>query len=184
LTKINPGSKSDTIAPEFEDLTPPPGESKDEAIIRLRKEGKGYRDIQRELGVGQGRIAEVLKKAHLLGDQRRREEAKKVALLFDEDLIGSFIEIPFDFFAKRYGDFWKLTQDEKKKLTLLTNKVSSKWLPLWLERFADEAALILTFSMVVYPRWLQMKKIEEEKGKSPSSGSEKEDFVKSRVDLS
>lgn len=187
MTKKSPGSKAEEIAPEFEDLIPSPEESKDEAIIRLRKEGRGYRDIQRELGVGQGRIAEVLKKAGLLGEQRRREEAKKATLLFDEELIGSFIELPFDYFAKRYGDFWKLSSDEKKKLTILTNKVSSKYLPLWLERFADEVALIATFSMVVYPRWLQTKKTieeEKEKGKPSGPGSEKSNLTSTRADLS
>jgi len=168
VENVSPGLKSDEIAPEFKDLAPPSEESKDQAIVRLRKEGKSYREIQRELGVGQGRIAEVLKEAGLLGEQRRREETKKVMLLFDEELLSSFIDLPFDFFAKRYGDFWKLLPDEKKKLVTLSNKVCSKWLPLWLERFADEVAFILTFSMAVYPRYLQTKKMIEEGKEKPS----------------
>ena len=156
---MTPGSKEE-IASEFKDLSPGPDE-KDEAIIKLRKEGKGYREISETLGVGQGRIAAVLKEAGLLGEQRRREEVKKTSLLFDDEIIDSFIEIPFDFLAKRYGDFWKLSPDEKKKLSNLTSKVASKWLPLWLERYADEAALAFTFAVIVYPRYLQTKEMIE-----------------------
>jgi len=157
---------SENIAQEFKDLTPPAEESKDQAIIRLRKEGKSYREIKKELGVGQARIAEVLQGAGLLGEQRRREEAKKAMVLFDEEILVTLIEIPFDYFAKRYGEFWKLSQDEKKKLSTLSNRVASKWLPLWLERFGDEIALGLTFSMIVYPRYIQTKEMIESEKKS------------------
>ena len=151
------------IAKEFADLAPPSPsiDAKDEAIIKLKKAGKTYRAIQKELGVSNQRIAEALQRAGLSGEQRRREDAKKVMLLFDEDLTGSFIEIPFDYFAKRYGEFWRLSPEEKKKLSSLTNKVASKWLPLWLEQFADEVALALTFGMMVYPRYLQTKELVE-----------------------
>lgn len=173
MRKTKDGSKPE-IAAEFEDLAPGGNiDPKDEAIIRLRKEGKGYRDIQKELGVGQARIADVLKGAGLLGEQRRREEVRKTALLFDDELIGSFIELPFDFFSKRYGDFWKLSSDEKRKLSALSNRVAGKWLPLWLERFADEAALGFALLVAIYPRYLQTKeKIESQKTKvSESTGS-------------
>ena len=151
------------IAKEFADLAPPSPsiDAKDEAIIKLRQEGKSYRHIKKELGVGQDRIAEVLQGAGLLGEQRRREGAKKAMLLFDEEIFGSLIELPFDYFTKRYGEFWRLAPEEKKKLSVLTNKVASKWLPLWLERFADEVALGLTFGMIVYPRYLQTKELIE-----------------------
>jgi hypothetical protein len=152
------------IADEFKDLAPSPEGPEDEtdrAIIRMTKEGKKYREIQKELGVGQARIAMVLKNAGVSREQRRREEVKKTMLLFDDELTGSFIEIPFDYFAKRYGDFWRLSPEEKKKLSSLTNKVASKWLPLWLERYGDEVALAFTFGMMVYPRYLQTKELVE-----------------------
>ena len=166
---MNPGSEKEDpgkIAKEFEDLVPPPLsiDGKDEAIIKLRKERKGYREISKKLGVSHNRIADTLKEAGLFGIGTKRQEEQKKLLLFDEELIGSFLELPFDYFARRYGDFWKLLPDEKKKLTALSNKVASKWLPLWLERFADEAALGLTFGMIVYPRYLQTKELIE-KGK-------------------
>jgi len=151
------------IAKEFADLAPPSPsiDAKDEAIIKLKKAGKTYREIQKELGVSNQRIAEVLQGAGLLGEQRKREDVKKAMLLFDDELTGSFIEIPFDYFAKRYGEFWRLAPEEKKKLSILTNKVASKWLPLWLERYGDEVALGLTFGMMVYPRYLQTKELVE-----------------------
>ncbi len=153
--------KTQPIDPLFEDLTPGPEETKDEAIIRLAKEGKKYREISKELGVGQARIAKTLAEAGLLGEQRRREEVKKTLPLFDLDFIDNLIEIPFDYFAKRYGEFWKLSPDEKKKLGSLSNKVASKWIPLWIERFADELALALTFGMIVYPRYQLTKNMIE-----------------------
>lgn len=161
-----PGSKKSEskIADEFKDLAPPPTEPEDETdqkILQMAKDGKKYREIVKELRVSQQRIATVLKEAGFLREQRKREDVKKTMLLFDEELTGSFIEIPFDYFAKRYGDFWKLSPEEKKKLSSLTNKVASKWLPLWLEQYADEVALGLTFGMMVYPRYLQTKELVE-----------------------
>jgi len=164
---MTPGSKKaepGKIADEFKDLAPPPDGPEDETdqkILQMAKEGKKYREIVKELHVSQQRIATVLKEAGFLREQRKREDVKRTMLLFDEDLTSSFIEIPFDYFAKRYGDFWKLSPEEKKKLASLTNKVASKWLPLWLERFADEVALGLTFGMMVYPRYLQTKELVE-----------------------
>ena len=157
--KEDPGK----IAKEFADLAPPSPsiDGKDEAIIKLRKERKGYREISKKLGVSHRRIADTLKEAGLFGIGTKREEEQKKLLLFDDELTGSFIEIPFDYFAKRYGEFWRLSAEEKKKLSSLTNKVASKWLPLWLERYGDEVALGLTFGMMVYPRYLQTKELVE-----------------------
>ena len=160
------GSKKSqsTIADEFKDLAPPPDGPEDETdqkILQMAKDGKKYREIVKELHVSQQRIATVLKEANFLREQRKREDVKRTMLLFDDELTASFIEIPFDYFAKRYGDFWRLSPEEKKKLSSLTNKVASKWLPLWLERYADEVALALTFGMMVYPRYLQTKELVE-----------------------
>lgn len=149
------------IDPLFKDLAPEAGETKDQAIIRLAKEGKKYREIQKELGVGTARIAEVLASADLLGEQRKREEVKKATLLFDPEFIGSIIELPFDYLAKRFGEFWKLSTDEKSKLTVLSNKLSSKYIPLWVERFADEIAFLSTLGIIIYPRYLMTKEIIE-----------------------
>lgn len=151
----------------FDDLAPPEIDPKDAAIIKMRKEGKNYREISKELKVSQQRIAGILSEAGLLGEQKRREDVKKTMLLFDDEFVGSVIEQPFDFLAKRYGEQWRLSLEEKKKLGVLCNKVSSKYLPLWLERFADEIALLLTIGTVVYPRYLMTKamleKLEEVK---------------------
>jgi hypothetical protein len=147
------------VDPLFKDLAPPETDPKDESIIILRKEGKSYRQIQKELGVGQGRIAEVLAGAGLIGEQRRREEVKSTMLLFDDEFIGSIIELPFDYLAKRQGEHWKLSPEEKKKLAVLSNKISSKYLPLWLERYADEVSLILTVGTIVYPRYLMTQEL-------------------------
>jgi len=156
------GSREKKIAPEFADLAPPPEETPYEKIVALYKEGKKYREIEKELGVSQGTIAKALSEAGLLGRQRRREEAKKIIPLFDEEIIKALITVPFDYFAKRYGEFWKLSKDEEAKLSSLSGRVASKWIPIWMERFADEIALALTFGMIVYPRYLQTKAMVEE----------------------
>ncbi len=161
------GSKEKKIDPAFEDLTPPPEETPYEKIVSLYKEGKKYREIQKELGVSQATIAKALGEANLLGRQRRTEEAKKLIPLFDEEIVKSLITAPFDYFAKRYGEFWKLSRDEEAKLTSLTSRVASKWIPVWIERFADEIAFAMTFGMVIYPRYLQTKEmIEKSKNQS------------------
>jgi hypothetical protein len=148
-----------SVDPLFDGLAPPPDEAKDEAIARLAREGKKYREIVKELGVSQSRIAEVLAKEGLLGEQRRRKEVKESLVLFDEQFLASIIELPFDFFAKRYGSFWKLGSDEKEKLTNLSNKLASKYIPLWVERFADEIAFLSTFAIIIYPRYLMTKEL-------------------------
>ena len=150
-----------TIDPLFDGLAPPPDEAKDEAIARMAREGKKYREIVKELGVSQSRIAEVLAKEGLLGEQRRRKEVKESLVLFDDQFLASIIELPFDFFAKRYGEFWKLSSDERKKLTDLSNRLASKYIPLWVERFADEIAFLSTFAIIVYPRYLMTKELTE-----------------------
>ncbi len=159
------------VDPMFEDLAPPETDPKDEAILKMLQGGKKYREIQKELKVSQGRIAKVAAENQLLGEQRRREEVKSSLLLFDDEFIGSIIEQPFDFLARRYGELWKLTPEEKKKLAVLSNKVSSKYLPLWIERFADEIALLLTIGTVVYPRYLltktMLEKAKESKEEKP-----------------
>jgi len=149
------------VDPLFDGLAPAPEEEKDEAIARLAREGKKYREIVKELGVSQSRIAEVLAKEGLLGEQRRRKEVKESLVLFDEQFLASIIELPFDFFVKRYGPFWKLGTDEKEKLTNLSNKLASKYIPLWIERFADEIAFLSTFAIIVYPRYLMTKELTE-----------------------
>jgi hypothetical protein len=157
------------IDPLFKDLAPEQEETKDEAIIRLTKEGKKYREIQKELGVGQARIAEVLAGANLLGEQRRREEVKEASVLFDAEFLASIVELPFDYFAKRYGEFWKLSSDEKSKLTLLSNRLASKYIPLWIERYADEIAFLSTFGIIIYPRYLMTKEVIQKAKEKPSS---------------
>lgn len=156
----------------FEDLIPEHEETIEESIVKLRKEGKTYRQIGTKLQVSQSKIAEVLTDAGLLGVQvskAERERMLKIAPLFDEQIINTFIEFPFDYLAKRYGDFWKLSSDEKKKLTDLSNKVASKYLPLWLEQYADEIGLVVTFGIVIYPRYLMTKElVEKAKEKSPT----------------
>jgi len=156
------GSKEKVIAPEFTDLAPGPEEAPYEKIVALLKEGKKYREIQKELGVSSQTIAQAAAEAGLLGRQKRREEAKKIIPLFDEEIVKALITVPFDYFAKRYGEFWKLSKDEEAKLSSLSGRVASKWIPVWMERFADEIALALTFGMIVYPRYLQTKAMVEE----------------------
>ena len=158
--KKDPKTKG-SVDPLFDGLAPPPDEAKDEAIARLSREGKKYREIVKELGVSQSRIAEVLAKEGLLGEQRRRKEVKETLVLFDDQFLASIIELPFDFFAKRYGEFWRLSPDERKKLTDLSNKLASKYIPLWVERFADEIAFASTFAIIVYPRYLMTKELAE-----------------------
>jgi len=160
--------KQDQIDPMFEDLTPAPEETKDEAIIRLAKEGKKYREISKETGAGSARIAEVLAREGLLGEQRKREEIKTASVLFDAEFLSSIIELPFDYFAKRYGEFWKLSSDEKGKLTTLSNRLASKYIPLWVERFADEIAFLSTMGIIIYPRYLMTKEMIEKAQKETS----------------
>lgn len=162
------GSKKDSaeISTEkkdhlFDDLAPPEIDPKDAAILKMLQDGKKYREITKELRVGAARIAQVAAAHGELGEQRKREEVKKSLLLFDDEFMGAIIEQPFDFLAKRYGEQWKLSVEEKKKLGVLCNKVSSKYLPLWIERFADEIALLLTMGTIVYPRYLMTKAMLE-----------------------
>lgn len=156
------------VDPLFEGLVPPIEEDKDEAIARLAREGKKYREIVKELGVSQSRIAEVLAKEGLLGEQRRRKEVKESLVLFDDQFLASIIELPFDYFEKRYGEFWKLSPDERKKLADLSNKLASKYIPLWVERFADEIAFLSTLGILIYPRYLMTKAVIE-KAKMPQA---------------
>lgn len=157
---------TEKIAPEFADIAPPDADPKKEAIIKMRQEGKSYRTIKKELKVSQATIADTLAEAGLLGVSSRKEESRPT-LLFESEDLKQIIAFPFNFFAERYGDFWKLSPEQENHLTGLTNKVASKYLPLWLEKYADEFALTMTLGMLIYPRWVKTKDLIKKQKEEP-----------------
>ena len=121
---------------------------------------------------------DLIKKAELLEEQeeeipiKKKRRRKKVTTTstppsfeIDKTLLKPFINFPFDYFAKRYGNHWSLTKEEEETLIDLTAKVTSKWLPTWLEKFADEIALAFYVFIIVLPRVEQTKKLKESKTK-------------------
>jgi hypothetical protein len=106
--------------------------------------------------------------------ERKKRESKKLTpvLLFDEETILSLIRFPFDYGARRYGDFWRLQPEEEKALSLLVNKVSSKWIPEWLEKFSDELALTILMFQVLYPRYMTTRDVLAIKKRKEENASE------------
>ncbi len=141
----NPGSK--VVDPLFKDLAP--GEDEDPQIIKLRElHGKGYSLRQISGEVGRSREWCRLKLKELYPDEEKPSTRPKdtTPILF-----------------KRYGDFWKLSEDEEKELSKLVNRVSSKWIPRWLVMYADEIGLIQVIFLLVYPRYAQTQEMLKEK---------------------
>jgi hypothetical protein len=82
---------------------------------------------------------------------------KTVAPPVDMIPVETMVEIvalPFDIYAKRRGPHWKLSDEEKKQIGTLTNKVLNKYAPEWAVRFGDEIALATVLGMAIIARVL------------------------------
>ena len=118
---------------------------------------------------------DLIKKAELLEEQeeeiptKKKRRRKKVTtsapppFSIDKSLLKPFINFPFDYLAKRYGAHWTLTKEEEETLIELSAKVTSKWLPTWLEKFTDEIALAFYVFIIVFPRIEQTKELKKSK---------------------
>jgi len=119
---------------------------------------------------------DLIKKAELLEEQeeeipiKKKRRRKKVTtssapppFSIDKSLLKPFVNFPFDYLAKRYGTHWTLTKEEEETLIELSAKVTSKWLPTWLEKFADEIALAFYVFIIVFPRIEQTKELKKSK---------------------
>ncbi len=157
------GSKQ--VDPLFKDLAP--GEDEDPQIIKLRElHGKGYSLRQISGEVGRSREWCRLKLKELYPDEEKpstRPKDTTPILFFDNETLSFMLSYPFNYMAKRYGDFWKLSEDEEKELSKLVNRVSSKWIPRWLVMYADEIGLIQVIFLLVYPRYAQTQEMIKEK---------------------
>ncbi len=72
--------------------------------------------------------------------------------LLDEATVRMFLQVPFDFIAARKGAHWKLTAEELAVAVPLTVKVSNKYAPELLKRWADEIALAVVLGMIFLKR--------------------------------
>jgi len=84
--------------------------------------------------------------------------------LLDEATVKMFLQVPFDFIASRKGAHWKLSEQELAAAVPLTVKVSNKYAPEIMKRWADEIALSVVLGMIFLKRVnLDTEKTSEKK---------------------
>lgn len=90
-------------------------------------------------------------------EKRPYRKRKETLALFEDRFFSLIWEQTFNrIFPKQ-----PLSPEESVNLGSQTNRVVSKYIPEILARYADEAALIFTFSMALYPRWMSKKELKE-----------------------
>ena len=88
--------------------------------------------------------------------------------LLDEATIRMFLQVPFDFIAARKGEHWKLSPEELAALAPVAVKVSNKYAPELMKRWADELALSVILGMIFLKRVnLDTKKAAKETASPP-----------------
>lgn len=171
------GSKGN-IDPVFKDLAPGGDPDQDPTLekIRILKE-KGYtlRQISDEVKLSKETIRSRLIEMGIPTGRGDKETSTRPrdfqpVLFFDDETIAHLISFPFSYMAKRQGDFWLLSKDEEKQISVLANKVSSKWLPRWLINYSEEISLASFLFAVIYPRWLMSKAIIDSQNKQAEIG--------------
>lgn len=89
--------------------------------------------------------------------RRGRKKSLKVTeeklSFFDEKALGYLINFPFDYLARiKENPSLKLNEEEKTTLTTLANKVITKRMPEFLQKFSDEIALGIAMTSIIIPR--------------------------------
>lgn len=176
---MSPGSKNEEkIDPVFKDICPPdPNKEEDPEIQKIiTLKGKGYtlRQIASETNRSKEYVRTRLMEAGIdtaRGDGKTAPRPRDISpiLFFDDETIAYIISFPFQYMAKRHGDFWLLSKDEEKQISSIANKVTSKWTPRWLINYSEEIALVSLIFALVYPRYLMTKALVEEREKKGSA---------------
>lgn len=90
-------------------------------------------------------------------------EAKKQADMICAavaDALPELVSWPFDVVAARRGEHWKISTDEKRRLSNALAPVVNKYLPDWLTKYPEELILAVVTLMIVGPRYKKDKEIE------------------------
>jgi ribosomal protein L44E len=122
----------------------------------------------------------VMEKKEAIRDAKQKRRTGEIPefTFFDEGIVEGFLKLPFDYLARVHkNEDLKLSPEESKQGAKLLNTITTKRLPVWLEKYSDEFAIALWFVMIMSPR-LQMiseskKKKESLDKKDPESGSVK-----------
>jgi hypothetical protein len=119
---------------------------------------EGFSDLRSEV-VERG-TAPVKKKIGRPSNAERVARGETVKKKTDEpkpdfipiETMVEIVALPFDIYAARKGEHWKLTEPEKKQIGALTAKVLNKHVPGWLEQYGDEIALATVLGMALVTR--------------------------------
>lgn len=76
------------------------------------------------------------------------------------EALPELVSWPFDVVAARRGEHWKISTDEKRRLSNALAPVVNKYLPDWLTKYPEELVLGVVVLMIVGPRYKKDKEIE------------------------
>lgn len=95
-------------------------------------------------------IEEKAKKAR----KERTVKKPEPTPLFDSAMLLPFVRfVPNRLAAHYQNERFSLTKEEETALVDGLNKVTSKWLPSWFDKFSDEVALLTYIALIAYPRY-------------------------------
>lgn len=99
--------------------------------------------------------------------KKKRGRKKKTETL----QIGQTLLIPINYifnrFAEKYKeDSFRLNEQESVEFGNAIDKVASKYIPFWLDKYNDELALAFVAFTIFYPRYNLYQKIKKEKLKT------------------
>lgn len=97
------------------------------------------------------KLAEELNQVFPPGGEEGAPAAAPAELL-DEGTMRMFLAVPFDYIAARKGPHWKLSPEELAALLPVACKVSNKYAPAILARWADELALAAILGVILFKR--------------------------------
>lgn len=128
-------------------------------------------------------VVDVSTKAEKLklppSDEKKRKTASTQAVPLNSEVVRTLTRMLFDFAATARGEFWRLTDAELQLLSESLKPVLEKYAPKIVKKAPEEAVLLMTAIVVLFPRVQQEVKNARNKreakknaqGNSRSAGS-------------
>ena len=119
---------------------------------------------------------EIEEEPEIKTEPKKKRKARKKSLQPEENLkIGSLVLMPLNWILQHLASFYNepgfiLNQIETEQLSQCLDKVGSKHLPLWFEKYSDEIGLLFISFTIFYPRfvlWEGLKKATDFKSSNP-----------------
>lgn len=101
--------------------------------------------------------------------KKKSEQPKEVFEEIPEELIKAFIGMPYEIIANRYGEHWRLSENEIEQMVGPHQRVINKYLPEFLKKHADLIAIVYLHGVAIGMRYRIQRQIDEEEKKKETT---------------